>query len=88
MLVTDDRTALDLGEEGHLDHLLREAVALGLPPLLAVQMVTLNPAEYFGLRRLGAVAPGYRADLAVVNNLAEFRCKRTEPPNEPIALLL
>lgn len=75
LLVTDDRNALDLVEEGHLDHLLREAVALGVPPLRAVQMVTLNPAEYFGLGSLGRVAPGARADLVVVNDLTEFRCE-------------
>lgn len=74
LLVSDDRNVVDLLEEGHVDHLLRRAVALGLPPLWAVQMVTLNPAEQFGLRRLGAVAPGYAADLAVVNDLREFRC--------------
>lgn len=75
VLVSDDRNALDLLNEGHMDHLLREAVARGLPPLWAVQMVALNPAEYFGLRRLGSVAPGRQADLVVVNDLKEFRCE-------------
>lgn len=76
LLVSDDRNALDLWEQGHVDHLLREAVALGLPPLWAVQMVTLNPAEHFGLRQLGSATPGRRADLVVVNGLTEFRCER------------
>lgn len=77
LLVTDDRNAADLLEEGHIDHLLRRAVALGLPALWAVQMATLNPAEHFGLRRLGGVAPGRHADLVVVNNLEDFRCELT-----------
>lgn len=77
LLVSDDRNAVDLLEEGHVDHLLRRAVALGLPPLWAVQMVTLNPAEHYGLRHLGAVAPGRQADLVVVNNLSEFKCELT-----------
>jgi adenine deaminase len=69
-LVTDDRHPDDLAGEGHLNHVLKKAVGLGLDPLLAVQMVTLNTAEYFGLRRLGAVAPGYQADLVILKSLA------------------
>jgi adenine deaminase len=69
MLVTDDRTPTDLRDEGHLDHALRLALSLGLDPFWAVAMTTLNPAERFGLKHVGAVAPGYRADLMVVDNL-------------------
>ena len=58
LLVSDDRDAWDLTYEGHLDALLRKAVALGVDPLLAVQMATLNPAAYFGLRQHGAIAHG------------------------------
>jgi adenine deaminase len=74
LLVSDDRNVVDLLADGHVDHLLRRAVALGVPPLWAVQMVTLNAAEHVGLRRLGAVAPGRQADLVVVEDLAGFRC--------------
>ena len=73
MLVTDDSHPEDLACTGHLNHLLRQAVSLGLDPLAAVTMVTLNPAEYFRLRDRGAVAPGLAADLVVVEDLAEFR---------------
>lgn len=72
LLVSDDKEPHELAAEGHLDVLLRKAVALGLSPHLAVQMVTLNAAEAFGLRDRGAVAPGYLADLVVVDNLRDF----------------
>lgn len=72
LLVSDDREAQDLLREGHLDALVRRAVSLGLSPHLAVQMVTLNPAEYFGLRDRGSVAPGRIADLVVVEDLQDF----------------
>ncbi len=68
-LVSDDKHPADLLYEGHLDVVLRRAVALGLAPVAAIQMVTLNPAEYFGLSDRGAVAPGYLADLVVIGNL-------------------
>jgi adenine deaminase len=72
LLVSDDRDGWDLVHDGHMDALLRQAVTLGIEPLLAVQMATLNPAEYFGLRRHGAVAPGRVADLVVVDSLHDF----------------
>jgi adenine deaminase len=69
MLVTDDRTPTDLRDEGHLDHALRLAIAHGLDPVWAVALASLNAAERFRLRELGAVAPGFRADLMVVDDL-------------------
>jgi len=72
MLVCDDRHPQDLADEGHIDFLLKKAVSLGIAPNLAVRMVTFNPAFYFNLRRKGAVAPGYEADLVVVDDLREF----------------
>ncbi len=73
MLVTDDCQPEDLLEKGHLDHRLARAVSLGLDPLTATTLVTLNPAEYFRLRDRGALAPGLAADLAVVEDLKDFR---------------
>jgi adenine deaminase len=70
--VSDDLHPEDLLRRGHLDHIIRKAVSWGLNPVFALQLVSLNPAEYFGLRDRGAVAPGYRADLVVFRNLEEF----------------
>jgi adenine deaminase len=72
-LVSDDRHPTDLLEEGHMNFLLKRAVALGLPPITAVQFVTINPAKYFFTTDLGAIAPGYRADLVLLEDLVEFR---------------
>jgi len=70
---TDDRHPADLLDEGHLDHLIRLAVAGGLDPVTAIQMATLNAAEWFRLRDRGAIAPGLRADLVVFSDLKNFR---------------
>ncbi|MDQ7028754.1 MAG: adenine deaminase [Ardenticatenia bacterium] len=71
---TDDRHPGDLLREGHVDHLVRKAIRLGLDPITAIQMGTLNPAEWFGLDRLGygAIAPGRRADIVVLEDLPTF----------------
>ncbi len=71
MWCTDDRHPHDIIGEGHIDHIVREAVRFGLDPLTAIQMATLNPAEYFGIKDAGAVAPGRRADLVVFSDLAD-----------------
>ena len=68
---TDDRhpdTLLDK-DQGHIDDVVRKAIAWGLDPVTAIQMASINTAEYFRLRRVGAVAPGYRADLLVLSDL-------------------
>ncbi len=75
-LVTDDLHPEDLLNKGHLDHVLRKAVRLGLDPLTALQMATVQPAEFFRLRGRGAIAPGYRADLVVMENLENFSAER------------
>ncbi len=72
LLVSDDRSPVDLLAHGHLDDTLRQAVTLGVSPHRAVRAVTLNAATRFGLNDRGAVAPGYRADLAVVSDLEDF----------------
>ncbi|MHB0868739.1 MAG: adenine deaminase [Chloroflexota bacterium] len=73
MLVVDDRDPLDLSREGDLDAVVRKAIRLGLDPLRAVQMASLNTARYFRLEGLGAIAPGYHANLLVLSDLEQFR---------------
>ena len=75
MLVTDDRHAGDILHEGHLDYCLRRAVEEGLDPIDAVRMVTIKPAEYFGLKKLGGLSPGKSADMVIVDDLKEFRAE-------------
>jgi adenine deaminase len=72
---TDDRHPADLLDEGHLDYIVRLAIAEGLDPITAIQMGTLNAAEWFRLRDRGAVAPGKRADLVVFSNLKDFHAE-------------
>lgn len=72
---SDDRHPADLLDEGHLDHLIRLAVSEGLDPITAIQMATLNAAEWFRLRDRGAIAPGKRADLIVFSKLKGFHAE-------------
>ena len=72
LLCTDDRQPEDLLAAGHIDNHLRLAVSAGIDPVTAVQMATINSANCYGLTRQGAVAPGYRADLVVVDDLQDF----------------
>lgn len=69
MLATDDRTAVDLAEEGGIEMLVRMAIEREVDPRLAVQMVTLNPAEHYGLRDRGSISPGKVADIVIVEDL-------------------
>ncbi|MCS7286806.1 MAG: adenine deaminase [Anaerolineae bacterium] len=73
MFVTDDRHPGDLIREGHIDHIIRLAIDQGVDPILAIQMATLNPAEYFGLKDLGVIAVGRQADMVLFDNFKEFR---------------
>ena len=69
---TDDRNPHDVIHEGHIDHSIRKAIKLGIPPISAIQMATINTAECYHLRDIGAIAPGYDADFLIVENLEEF----------------
>lgn len=75
MLVTDDRHPADLMKEGHIDNIIRRAVKAGKSPLTAIRMATLQAAEYFGIRNMGAVAPGYIADILVLDNLETVKVR-------------
>jgi adenine deaminase len=72
LFVTDDRTCADLLKEGDIDAVVRKAIAKGLDPIRALQMATINTAEHFRLRQVGAVAPGYAANLIVIDDLPKL----------------
>jgi adenine deaminase len=73
LFVSDDRHPADILQEGHVDFMIRTAISHGLDPVLAIQIASLNAASYFGLRDLGAIAPGYRADIIVLDGLDSFK---------------
>ena len=69
MWCTDDRHPHDLLADGHMDAVLRKAIGLGVDPIIAIQMATLNPALYFGLDHIGAIAPGKQANMVLFSDL-------------------
>ena len=71
IFVTDDRHPADLKE--HINGMVRRAVEAGVDPVKAIQIASLNTAEYFGLKNLGAIAPGYKADLLILPDLKTFK---------------
>jgi adenine deaminase len=73
ILGTASRGPQDLLNKGDLDYALKQAVALGIEPVQAIRMATLNPAKWLGLKFLGAIAPGYQADLVAVEDLKDFK---------------
>jgi adenine deaminase len=83
---TDDREPEHIAEDGHVNSMVRDAVAAGTPPEDALVMATLNPATWHGLRHLGAIAPGYQADLLLLPELESFEpetvLKRGRPLGE------
>lgn len=74
ILCTDDSHAATLTQEGHMDRVLRHAISEGLNPMTAIQMMTINTAEHFGLtKEMGLIAPGRWADVLLVNDLMKFK---------------
>jgi len=86
LLVTDDRHPDDILNEGHINFLVQQAVRSGLDPLLAIRLATLNPAQYFGLKHLGAVAPGYQADLVAFGGFAPLDIRWVMKKGRVVAL--
>ena len=72
LFVVDDRSCVDLLRDGDIDGVVRKAIKLGLDPVRAIQLATINPAEYFRQQEVGAVAPGYMADLIVLSDLSQL----------------
>jgi adenine deaminase len=73
MFVVDDRTGADLLEDGDIDAVVRQAIRLGLDPVRAIQLATINTAGYFRREGLGGIAPGYFADLIVLGDLSKLK---------------
>ncbi|HEY5295561.1 MAG TPA: adenine deaminase [Gaiellaceae bacterium] len=69
---TDDREPEHIADDGHINSMVRDAVAFGIPPEDALVCASFSPASWHGLQHLGAVAPGYHADLLVLNDLESF----------------
>ena len=74
---TDDKLAGDLVSEGHIDHSVRKAIKLGLPPMAALQIATISTARHYRLRNFGAIAPRYWADFIVFDNLKKLVVRQT-----------
>jgi len=72
---TDDRHLDDILSRGHIDHIIRKSINLGLKPIQAISMATLNAANCYGLKTKGAIAPGYDADLLILEDLENFNVK-------------
>ncbi len=72
---TDDRHPDDIVKEGHIDNMIRLAVSKGIDPIIAIRMATINSAQFYGLRSMGAIAPSYKADMVVTESLEKFSPK-------------
>ena len=76
LLCSDDRQLKTIFEKGHLDDHLRVCVANGIDPITAIRMATLNAAECFGMRDRGAISPGRRADIVLLEDLVQFKAAK------------
>ncbi len=85
MFVVDDRSCVDLLNDGDTDAVIRKAIKLGLEPVRAIQLATINTAEYFKLDRLGAIAPGYFANMVVIDDLSELSIYEVLYRGRPVA---
>lgn len=94
MFCTDDKHPIDLLEKGHIDYIIKKAISYGVDPITAVKVACHNPARYFALNNRGAIAPGYLADFAIIDNFENFNvemvfkkgvltCKNGEVQNFP-----
>jgi len=85
LFVVDDRSAYDLLHDGDIDAVVRKAIRLGLDPVRAIQLVTINVAEYFRLDGLGAIAPGYFANVLVLDDLKNLPVNMVFYRGRPVA---
>jgi len=76
MFVVDDRSCSDLKRDGEIDGVVRKAISLGMDPVRAIQLATINTAEYFRISRAGAIAPGYAANVFITPDLISLEAER------------
>lgn len=76
MFCTDDKHIEDIRREGHINANARMAVAAGIDPIEAIKMASYNAARAYGIRGVGAIAPGYKADMVLLEDLKDFRVKQ------------
>ena len=81
---TDDRHVEDIVKIGHIDNNVRIAISLGMKPIDAIKIATINTARRYGLKHLGAIAPGYQADFIIVDNLKKFNIEKVFVKGEEI----
>jgi adenine deaminase len=82
---TDDKLPGDLVREGHIDHSIRKAIKLGVSPVTAIQMGTINTARYYRLKNHGAIAPRFWADFIVLDDLEQFQVRQTYKKGKLVA---
>ena len=81
---TDDKHIEDIQEQGHISYNVKKAIRLGLDPIEAVKIATIYPAKCYGLHHLGAIAPGYQADLVVLSDLEQVEVEQVYYKGEPV----
>ena len=84
--VTDDRHPNDILEEGHINFMIKTAIKMGIDPITAIRLATLNTAEYFGLFKLGAIAPGRIADIVAFDSFKDFNIRKVFKNGKLVAM--
>jgi len=85
LFVTDDRHPKDILEEGHINFMVRTAIEFGIDPVSAIRLATINTADYFKLDKLGAIAPGFIADILVLDSLEQVKVGKVYKKGELVA---
>ena len=85
MWCTDDRHPEEILTQGHIDHIIRKAIHRGLDPVRAIQMGTINCADYFGIKDAGAIAPGRRADMVIFKDIKNPVVEEVYSKGYPVA---
>ncbi|MHA1485188.1 MAG: adenine deaminase, partial [Candidatus Thorarchaeota archaeon] len=83
--VTDDRNTLDLVTKGHIDSMVRDAIALGVDPIVAIKAATISTARHYSIKHKGSIAPGHNADLVVLDSLKKINVKMVFKRGELVA---